>query len=155
MSDERGRVLIVKRKPKQLLEVVAFLANSVLFLLMGVALQSAPMRPHGLVIGVAFVLLLACRQAAVLAAVALMRRVGCDLPRGWCRFIGWGGLRGSIPIALGLGLAPWPTGSGVPSRDEVIALVFGVVLLSLLVQGLTVRPLLLGLRLGEGQEGER
>ena len=58
----------------------------------------------------------------------------------------WGGLRGSIPIALLLGLPR--DGAIAPYREALLIAGFGVVFFSLVVQGLTVEPLLkrLGLK---------
>jgi CPA1 family monovalent cation:H+ antiporter len=49
----------------------------------------------------------------------------------------WGGLRGALALALALALPP-----EVPGRDQVTAVSFAVVAFSVLVQGLTVKPLL-------------
>lgn len=54
----------------------------------------------------------------------------------------WGGLRGSVAIALALSVP-----IALPQRQEIIATVFGVVLFTLLVQGLTIKPLLVKLGL--------
>jgi len=59
------------------------------------------------------------------------------VPTAWQTAVFWGGLRGSIPIALVLGLDE-RTISGV----NAVAVVFGVVVFSLIVQGLTYKPLL-------------
>ncbi|MEO0854524.1 MAG: cation:proton antiporter, partial [Cyanobacteria bacterium J06648_11] len=63
---------------------------------------------------------------------------------GWSNMtvLWWGGLRGSVSIALALSLPV-----ALPGREAVIETVFGVVLFTLLVQGLTIRPLLDGLNL--------
>jgi CPA1 family monovalent cation:H+ antiporter len=45
----------------------------------------------------------------------------------------WGGLRGALTIALALALP-----SETPSRDLLIVMAFGVVLFTLVVQGLTL-----------------
>jgi CPA1 family monovalent cation:H+ antiporter len=49
----------------------------------------------------------------------------------------WGGLRGALTVALALGI---PT--GVAGRDVLIAMAFAVVLFTLVVQGLTLAPLI-------------
>ena len=54
----------------------------------------------------------------------------------------WGGLRGSVSIALALSMPVI-----LPEREKIIATVFGVVLFTLLVQGLTIQPLLKKLNL--------
>ncbi len=54
----------------------------------------------------------------------------------------WGGLRGSVSIALALSVPV-----SLPERDKIIATVFGVVLFTLLFQGLTIKPLVQKLKL--------
>ncbi|WP_313949311.1 cation:proton antiporter [Leptolyngbya sp. FACHB-261] len=56
--------------------------------------------------------------------------------------LGWGGLRGSVSIALALSIP-----ATLPDREGIIATVFGAVLFTLLVQGLTIQPLLKQLHL--------
>jgi CPA1 family monovalent cation:H+ antiporter len=62
---------------------------------------------------------------------------GTKRPSSWAHVMFWGGLRGSIPIALLLGLP-----SDMAYRQELVVAGFGVVLFSLVVQGLTIKPLL-------------
>jgi monovalent cation:H+ antiporter, CPA1 family len=49
----------------------------------------------------------------------------------------WGGLRGAVSIALALSIP-----ENIPGREVIVASVFGTVLFTLLVQGLTIQPLL-------------
>jgi CPA1 family monovalent cation:H+ antiporter len=58
----------------------------------------------------------------------------------------WGGLRGALALALALSLD-----RTFPERTRVLDLTFGVVVFSILVQGLTVKPLLRILGLANGQ----
>jgi monovalent cation/hydrogen antiporter len=67
-------------------------------------------------------------------AVALDRRSAL--------LVGWCGMRGTVTIAAALALP-----IGFPYRDMILVTAFGVVLGTLVLQGLTLRPLLLGLRL--------
>jgi CPA1 family monovalent cation:H+ antiporter len=59
------------------------------------------------------------------------------MPHSWHHVLFWGGLRGSISLALALSLE-----AGIPNRQLLQVMAFGYVLFSLLVQGLTMRPLL-------------
>jgi CPA1 family monovalent cation:H+ antiporter len=54
------------------------------------------------------------------------------LPTGSWKVLTWGGLRGGISVALALSL---PAGA---ERDTVVALTYGVVVFSILVQGLSI-----------------
>lgn len=49
----------------------------------------------------------------------------------------WGGLRGALALALALGLPV-----GVPKRDAIVSVAFIVVVFSVIVQGMTMTPLL-------------
>ena len=54
----------------------------------------------------------------------------------------WGGVRGSVSIALALSVS-----RSLGDRDAIIAAVFGAVLFTLLVQGLSIQPLMTALKL--------
>jgi monovalent cation:H+ antiporter, CPA1 family len=59
------------------------------------------------------------------------------LPRGWTAVLAWSGLRGSLSMVLALSLS-----SAMPQREMIVDMTIGVVVLSILVQGMTVSPLL-------------
>ncbi len=80
---------------------------------------------------------MASRALIVYGMGALSRWRGGRLPSSWQHVIVWGGLKGSVPVALVLGLPLTLAG-----RDNLVAIVFGVVLFSLPGQGLTLPPLL-------------
>ncbi len=124
-------------------EVSAYIANSLVFLLMGIALQSADLLPLAGRFTLTFVGLMVARFAIIWVAARGLVAVGRPFPPAWRAVVAWSGLRGSIPIALVLGINPanW-AGSGHPDRQELLTLVSGVVLLSLVVQGLSIGPLL-------------
>jgi CPA1 family monovalent cation:H+ antiporter len=129
-------------------EVVDFLINSVLFLLIGLEIRA--IRAGGWeniadnlhLVGAGIVALLVARAVVVYPLFHFLNIKGMKRPGSWAHVLFWGGLRGSIPIALLLGLP-----AGMPWRKELVLAGFGVVLFSLVVQGLTVMPLLKWLRL--------
>lgn len=139
-----GRVLAMSPTSRIALthfwEVMAFLANSLLFLLMGIAVQSAQLGTHAIPILGVWLALTASRMVLVLLVGLVLRACGRPMPLSWQLVIGWAGLRGSIPVALALGLT-LPVTAGV-SAESLLTVVFGVVGLSLVVQGLTVKPLI-------------
>jgi CPA1 family monovalent cation:H+ antiporter len=64
------------------------------------------------------------------------------LPWSWQVVLTWGGLRGALSLAMALSLPLAEAGSPFPHRDQILAMTFGVILFTLLVQGLTLQPLL-------------
>jgi len=138
----------------QFWEVVAFLVNSVLFLLIGLQFDIAALADATTAATVAVAIVAVLVGRAVISFGLLTPFVrssrGLRVPSQWRPAVFWGGLRGSIPIALALSL---------PTREiggtDVLALVFGVVLFSLLVQGLTFGPLLRRLGLSALDPGQR
>jgi CPA1 family monovalent cation:H+ antiporter len=73
------------------------------------------------------------------------------LPRRWLHVLFWAGLRGAVSLAVVLSLP-----LDLPIRPLLLDLTFGVVLFTLLVQGLTMEPLVqrLGLAGGSQQRGK-
>ncbi|MGQ9594904.1 MAG: Na+/H+ antiporter [Anaerolineae bacterium] len=136
-------------------EYVAFLINSIIFLLIGMQaefLAGAAAYPLLVVLAIGAVLL--ARALVVYPLSALTARLVEAMPASWGHILYWGGLRGSVSLALALGLS-----EAIPERSLLISLTFGYVFFSLVVQGLTVRPLLhrlgLGLRPKEREEYEQ
>lgn len=134
-------------------EFIDFLANSLLFLLVGLELRPIAHVAFGrLGLGIVIpllVLLVAVTLArgVVVAAVARILRLTRSnpsnaLPRSWQLVLVWAGLRGAVSLAAALSL---PT--ALPARDLLITLTFGVVLFTLVIQGFTTRTLLTQLHL--------
>jgi CPA1 family monovalent cation:H+ antiporter len=118
-------------------EIVAFLVNSILFLLIGFELHPDMFVDDLLSILIVFGILMASRALIVYGIGTLSRRGKPGLLSSWQHVIFWGGLRGSVPVALALGLSP-----ALAGRDNLVTIVFGIVLFSLVGQGLTI-PILL------------
>jgi CPA1 family monovalent cation:H+ antiporter len=118
-------------------EYVAFLANSLVFLLIGGREAQMPLLGVLEAAAVAVVLSLAGRAAAVYPIAALFRGRGLALPAGFQHVLWWGGLRGALALALALALP-----ASVPERGDIISVAFAVVAFSIFVQGLTMEPLM-------------
>ncbi len=133
-------------------EVATFLINSLLFLLIGTQIKISQLLEHIGSIFIIFGLLLLVRSILVYGFCFLCRALKHPIPVSWMHVINWGGLRGSIPIALVLGI---PATDTIP-KDLLISLVFGVVFLSLIIQGVTIKKLLqrLGLSGASHEEEE-
>lgn len=124
-------------------EYMAFLANSAIFLLVGLQLEAASFLSDLVAIGLAFVVVVAARALAVYLLTPISNRFNVErIPVAWRHVLIWGGLRGSLSMVL---VATLP--ADFPGRTLLVHLVFGVVAISLFVQGLTMRSLLDRLKL--------
>jgi CPA1 family monovalent cation:H+ antiporter len=124
-------------------DYVAFALNSIVFLLIGFQAGIGSLLRSWLPILVAFVVVTVARIIATYAVVAVGPRSE-RLPKTWTAVLAWSGLRGSLAMVLALSLPP-----EMPQRDLVVVMTIGVVVLSILVQGLTAGPLLRRLRVTE------
>jgi len=106
--------------------------NAILFLLIGLELLMLTLRLSyvGAMLGIIPVVL-AARLFSVGLPFALLRR-HCRFAPHALGVMVWGGLRGGLSVAMALAL---PQGDG---RDLLVALTYGVVVFTLLVQGSTV-----------------
>ena len=121
--------------------LLAFVLNAMLFILVGAALPAWQLVPVLGFVVVTFLIMLVTRAVPVyglLGASALRQ----PIPWTWRHLTSWAGLRGALSVALALSVANVP---GVDSRVAVIA--YGVVLLSLLIQGGLVVPVTRALRI--------
>jgi CPA1 family monovalent cation:H+ antiporter len=124
-------------------EFIAFFVNSIMFLLIGDQILFRSLRENLPTIAITVVLMIATRAIAIYGLTFFANRtVNAEIPISNQTVLWWGGLRGSVSIALALSVP-----ATLEGRDEVIATVFGVVLFTLLVQGLTIQPLLKALNL--------
>jgi CPA1 family monovalent cation:H+ antiporter len=110
--------------------LLAFVLNAMLFILVGAALPVTALLPVAGLVVLAFVVMLLTRAVPVYGLLGLADFRGASIPWAWRHVTFWAGLRGALPVALALSVAGL---SGVDNRVSVIA--YGVVLLSLLVQG--------------------
>lgn len=136
MTGNQGRMLAMSDVTRERLdnfwELVDEVLNAILFLLIGIE-----------VLLIHFVAAYFWSIALVIPLVVVARFISVGLPISLLRFkntysphavkiLTWGGLRGGISVALVLSLP------NVPEKQPLIAVTYGVVLFSILVQGLTV-----------------
>ena len=123
----------------------AFLANSFVFILIGMSVGAMPVGLLGFsTAAIAIVLVLVGRVLAVYPLSALFARSKLSVPIRYQHVLFWGGLRGALALALALALPP------VPERAAIILTSFLVVAFSLFIQGMTMPTLVrrLGIRCG-------
>ena len=115
-------------------ELLTKILDALLLVLIGMLLLLVPFRvPPVIAAAVAVVVTLVVGLISVGLPVAALCQV-FDLPPGSWRVLIWGWPRGGIQIAPVLALS-LPVG---PARDVVLMLTYGVVMVSILVQGLTI-----------------
>jgi uncharacterized protein YaaQ len=113
-------------------EYAGFLANTFVFLLIGLSIRLVELLQNWELILWAIGAVLISRAVTVYG----LSWVGRDIPQKWKHVLYWGGLRGAISLALALSLP-----LDLPSRVPIQVMAFGVVLFTLLVQGLSMAPL--------------
>jgi CPA1 family monovalent cation:H+ antiporter len=122
-------------------EFLAFVANAALFLMMGIAVHASGLLNHPKDVLVGIVAALVGRAAVAYGLGGVLGQFGFPLKLTERHMLFWGGLRGAVALAAALSLP-----SDFPHREQLLAMTYGVVLFTLLVQGLTIAPL--GRRLG-------
>jgi CPA1 family monovalent cation:H+ antiporter len=116
----------------------AFLLNSVVFLLIGAQVRLLTLTHYLPEILIGWLAINVSRAGIVYAKYAVMRRAGSsDFPAAWAPVLSWGGLRGGLSMVLALALPP-----SFVHREMILHTTYGVVLLTLLVQAVTMKPLL-------------
>ena len=119
-------------------EVIDFLINAVLFLLIGFEMKAYVSNLSDYIVdGVIIVaVVLAARALTVYPVYYLTSKTTRSYPFGWAHIMVWGGLKGSIPIALVLGLP-----RDIQFRAEFLVFAAILVFFSLVIQSMTMKPL--------------
>jgi CPA1 family monovalent cation:H+ antiporter len=118
-------------------QYIAFALNSIVFLLIGFSVRPATLLASAAAIVVAFVAVVIARGGVVFGMMAAAARTRERFSARWATVITWGGLRGALSMVLALALP-----SDFPNRALLIDLTFGVVVLSIVVQGMTMQWLI-------------
>ncbi|MEJ0016998.1 MAG: Na+/H+ antiporter [Acetobacteraceae bacterium] len=143
--------------------VMVFLLESLVFILIGLSLRGVLARLGGAVdaletlllpIGAVIASVVLSRFAWIFGSDVLRRSVRGLLPHRGPRpsfavatVMSWAGMRGVVSLAAALSLP-----EALPGRDFVLAATFAVILVTVLVQGSTLGPLIRLLRLHRGDE---
>jgi CPA1 family monovalent cation:H+ antiporter len=123
-------------------EYAAFIANSLIFLLIGAQEAQQHFAGLWLPVLVAVVAVTLGRAAAIYPLCAIFSRSRLKVDSRHQHILFWGGLRGALALALALALP-----EDLPHHDAIISLTFAVVAFSVFAQGLTLTPLLRRLKL--------
>lgn len=123
-------------------EYAAFVANSLIFLLIGMRLAN---QDYGLLLVpalIAIAIVTLGRAVAIYPLCLVFARSKLRIKSQHQHILFWGGLRGALALALALGLP-----ADMRGREAIITVAFAVVAFSIFVQGLTIKPLMR--RMGE------
>lgn len=127
-------------------EYLGFILNSVVFLLIGEEFELFDLLRHSRPILIGFFIVIIARAISVYVLSFLINRIGESkflnlisesIPMKWQHAVIWGGIHGGLSMVLALSLPPT-----LPERQFLITITFGVVFISLVLQGFTMAPLL-------------
>lgn len=123
-------------------EWMALLFTSALFVIMGGAISFSLFAEYWLPVLITILAALMARVVSVYSMTSMSALLGQSVLSTWKKLLVWGGLRGGIAIALVLSIP-----NTLPYYDLVQAMVFGLVLFTLLVQGTTTGKLIKKLKI--------
>ncbi len=110
--------------------------NAVLFLLLGLEVLAIPFKGASAATAALLIpLVLIARFLCVSVPITVMK-LKRDFMPGTIPILTWGGLRGGISVALALSLPDFE------GREAVLTATYGIVIFSILVQGMTIGPVL-------------
>jgi CPA1 family monovalent cation:H+ antiporter len=118
-------------------DYLAFLANSLIFILIGAQEAQQHFRGLWLPVLVAILLVTLGRAVAIYPLCAVFATSRWKVEGRDQHILFWGGLRGALALALALALP-----DDLPLHDTVVTITFAVVAFSVFAQGLTITPLL-------------
>ncbi len=127
MSERSTRVL------DDLWEYFGFVANAIVFLLVGFSTSLASLAAVGWAVGAGILAVLLSRVLVVFGIPPLLPRRFITTTGAERLVLVWGGLRGALTVTLALALPV-----DIPERSLLIAMAFGVVLFTMVVQGITL-----------------
>jgi len=132
-------------------EYIAFLANSFIFILLGISVEWEQLVTYLAPSLIAVVAVLGGRFIVVYLLGGAVRLFRHHVPAPFLLVMSWGGLRGAISVALALSLP-----ADIENRPQLLAMTFAVVLFTILVQAISISGLLsrLGLTQGARQPSE-
>ena len=144
MIGNHGRSLAMSEKTREHLdsfwELLDEILNAILFVLIGLEVLVITLGKHYLLVGLMMIpVVLLARTISVGVPLTLLKLKYSFSP-GTRSVMIWGGLRGGISVALALSLPPGPY------KSLILTMTYVVVVFSILVQGLTVGPLVRGIQ---------
>lgn len=117
-------------------EYAAFIAESFVFLLIGMQIKFELLAKYAPMIAAGIAAILVARMFVVYGLMLIGSDRKNPIPLSWQHLLFWGGLRGSLCMAMALSLPV-----DFPQREMFVVTTFGVALFTLLIPGLTMEGL--------------
>jgi CPA1 family monovalent cation:H+ antiporter len=149
LGAKRGMSAGTRTAMQSFWEYISFVMNSLVFLLIGLEIHVRELLQNWASVLLAIGAVFLGRAVSVYLLVPLSNRFAEKIPLRWQHVAVWGGLRGALALALALSLT-----TAFPNREQILNLTFGVVIFSILVQGLTIKPLVRILKLANGDDAK-
>jgi len=130
-------------------DYASFVMNSIVFLVIGLQVHLDDLFQSWQLVLLAAGAVLLGRVLSVYGLTPISNLFTERISYRWQHIMAWGGIRGALSLALALSLGP-----NFPYRSRVLAATFGVVAFSLVVQGLTLKPLLAFLGIGRTEDDD-
>ncbi|EWH11699.1 NhaP-type Na+/H+ and K+/H+ antiporter [Catenovulum agarivorans DS-2] len=156
----QGRTRIsaeVKHFLHQFWELMAYLANTLIFVLVGiiVAVKIRLDDPQAwLMLAVLYIAILLIRGVSIISLSPLLKQIGIGLTKHKSLVLIWGGLRGAVALALALSVVQ---SDHIPAAigEQILFLTAGIVVLTIIINGGTIRLLLTKLGLDKLPEAKQ
>ena len=118
-------------------ELIDEILNAVLFLIIGLEVIVLQLNTQLWIMGIVMaILVLGARLISVGIPITVLRKLNQDFHPHAIKILTWGGLRGGISVALALSI---PASA---ERDLIVAVTYFIVVLSILIQGLSIGKLI-------------
>jgi Na+:H+ antiporter len=130
-------------------EYFSFVINSLVFLLIGLQVRIGTLLHTWRATLMAIGAVVLGRILSVYGLIPLSNLFSAKISLRWQHILVGGGIRGALSLALALSLS-----STFPHREQILAMTFGVVAFTIVVQGLAIKPLLRVLGLSALREGD-
>jgi len=111
----------------------AFLANSLIFLIIGFSINLSLLYKFWPLVLIAYIAMMLARFVVVFSTWGAFLKTSYKFPFSWSVVMSWGGIRGALTMVLALSLP-----DSFKYKEVIVTMVFGVVLLSIFFQGITV-----------------
>ncbi len=124
--------------------MMAFIANTLIFLIVGIVIATRIQLESSEVwvtLALLYIAVLIIRTASITLFAPLLKRIGIGINRQKIIVLSWGGLRGAVALALALTIAQ---NDAIPQSigDQILFLCAGIVVLTILINGTTMKSVL-------------